>query len=108
MMYQGVKLARTIGACFFQITEGKALPPFQKNVGFVRFKCKTKDWDGTVLNHARACGGDSANSRALVAAVALCKRLLNASFSTFSDSKCCLGGERRTETVVKASSWATC
>ena len=48
------------------------------------------------------------NSRALVAVIALCKRLLNASFSTFSDSKCCLGGERRTETVVKASSWATC
>ena len=29
----------TIWACFFQITEGKAQPPFQKNVGFVRFKC---------------------------------------------------------------------
>ena len=39
MVSQGVKLARTIGACFFQITEGKAQPPFQKNVGFVRFKC---------------------------------------------------------------------
>ena len=32
-------------------------------------------------------------TRALVAVVALGKRLLNASFLTFSDSKCCLGGE---------------
>ena len=61
-----------------------------------------------VTMHESVHGTDSANSRALVAVVALCKRLLNASFSTSSDSKCRLGGERRTETVVKASSSVTC
>ena len=61
-----------------------------------------------LTTHEPVRGTDSANSWALVAVVALCKRLLNASFSTFSDSKCCLGGERRTETIVKASPSVTC
>ena len=72
------------------------------------FVAKPRPGDGTALNHAWACGTDTAYSQALVAVVALSKRLLNSRFLTFSESKCCLSDEWRTESVVKASSWVTC
>ena len=91
----GVKLARTIWACFSELKRGKPKHHFRRIWVLSGSSAKLRPGDGTVLNYVWACGADTANSQALVA-VALPKRLLNSRFSTFSESKCCLGGEWRT------------